>query len=69
MGGAGMMTIGEASELYRRFEVRELRSESQAIRMKLEKLNPVTQQEAYDELFVQLICIDGELYRRREMMT
>ena len=42
-----------------------LKHRSDALRMRLQKLNPTTD-EGYDELFAELVAIDGELRRLRQ---
>ena len=42
-----------------------LKHQSDALRMQLQKLNPTTD-EGYDELFAELVAIDGELRRLRQ---
>jgi DNA primase len=42
-----------------------LKHQSDTLRMQLQKLNPTTD-EGYDELFTQLVAIDGELRRLRQ---
>jgi DNA primase len=42
-----------------------LKQQSDTLRMQLQKLNPITD-EGYDELFAQLVEVDGELRRLRQ---
>ena len=42
-----------------------LKAKSDAMRMRLQKLNPTTDP-AYDELFSELVEVDGELRRLRQ---
>ena len=54
-----------ALSVWARLQELVLKRKSDALRMQLQKLNPTTD-EGYDELFTQLVTIDGELRRLRQ---
>ena len=54
-----------AHSVWSRLQELVLKRKSDALRMQLQKLNPTTD-EGYDELFAQLVTIDGELRRLRQ---
>jgi hypothetical protein len=54
-----------ARSVWSRLQELVLKRKSDALRMQLQKLNPTTD-EGYDELFAQLVTIDGELRRLRQ---
>jgi DNA primase len=54
-----------AEDVWARLQEFALKRKSSALRQQLQKLNPTTDPR-YDELFQQLIAIDGELRRLRE---
>ena len=54
-----------ARSVWSRLQELVLKRRSDALRMQLQKLNPTTDQ-GYDELFAQLVTIDGELRRLRQ---
>jgi hypothetical protein len=51
-----------ARSVWARLQEFMLKSKSDAIRMRLQKLNPVTDT-TYDDLFLELVGLDGELRR------
>ncbi len=51
-----------ARSVWARLQEFLLKSKSDAIRMRLQKLNPVTDT-TYDDLFLELVGLDGELRR------
>ncbi len=61
----GDLTPGYAEGVWARLQELLLRGRSDALRLRLQKLNP-TVDETYDELFAELIGIDGELRRLRD---
>ena len=48
--------------MWARLQEFRLKSKSDAIRMRLQKLNPITDT-TYDDLFLELVGLDGELRR------
>jgi DNA primase len=54
-----------ARSVWSRLRELVLKQQSDSLRMQLQKLNPTTD-EGYDELFAQLVAIDGELRRLRQ---
>ncbi|MDH5225101.1 MAG: DNA primase [Actinomycetota bacterium] len=56
-----------AISVWSRLQEFVLKHRSDALRMQLQKLNPTTD-EGYEELFAQLVSIDGELRRLRQGM-
>ncbi len=56
---------GYAQSVWSRLQEFWLKSTSDAIRMRLQKLNPVNDQPAYDDLFRELVGVDGDLRRLR----
>jgi DNA primase len=54
-----------ARSVWSRLQEFVLKHRSDALRMQLQKLNPTTD-EGYEELFAQLVAIDGELRRLRQ---
>jgi len=54
-----------ASSVWSRLQELVLKQKSDLLRMQLQKLNPTTD-EAYDELFAELVSIDGDLRRLRQ---
>ncbi|HVF09086.1 MAG TPA: DNA primase [Actinomycetota bacterium] len=54
-----------ARSVWSRLQELVLKRRSDTLRMQLQKLNPTTD-EGYDELFAQLVTIDGELRRLRQ---
>jgi hypothetical protein len=61
----GEVSATYAEDVWARLQEFALKRESAALRQTLQKLNPTTDPR-YDELFQQLIAIDGELRRLRE---
>jgi hypothetical protein len=61
----GEASAGYAEDVWARLQEFALKRESAALRLTLQKLNPTTDPR-YDELFQQLIAMDGELRRLRE---
>jgi DNA primase len=61
----GEVSSTYAEDVWARLQEFALKRESAALRQTLQKLNPTTDPR-YDELFQQLIAIDGELRRLRE---
>ena len=56
---------GYAESVWARLQEFVLKAKSDAMRMQLQKLNPTTDP-AYDELFSELVQVDGELRRLRQ---
>ncbi|HVD70290.1 MAG TPA: DNA primase [Actinomycetota bacterium] len=56
---------GYAASVWARLQEFVLKAKSDAMRMQLQKLNPTTDP-AYDELFGELVQVDGELRRLRQ---
>ena len=56
---------GYAQSVWSRLQEFWLKSTSDAMRMRLQKLNPVSDQPAYDDLFRELVAVDGDLRRLR----
>jgi hypothetical protein len=56
---------GYAASVWSRLQEFVLKAKSDAMRMQLQKLNPTTDP-AYDELFSELVQVDGELRRLRQ---
>ncbi len=56
---------GYAQSVWSRLEEFRLKSTSDAMRLRLQKLNPVSDQPAYDDLFRELVGVDGDLRRLR----
>ena len=54
-----------ALSVWSRLQEFVLKQKSDLLRMQLQKLNPTTD-ETYDELFAELVSIDGELRRLRQ---
>ena len=61
----GEASSAYAEDVWARLQEFALKRKSTALRQELQKLNPVTDTR-YDELFQQLIAIDGDLRRLRE---
>lgn len=61
----GEPTPEYADSVCARLDEFRLKEQSDALRLRLQKLNPTTD-ETYDELFVQLVAVDGELRRLRQ---
>jgi DNA primase len=61
----GERTPEYAESVWARLEEFHLKTQSDALRLRLQKLNPTTDQD-YDQMFVQLVAIDGELRRLRQ---
>jgi DNA primase len=61
----GDASLAYAQDVWARLQEFALKRESTALRQRLQKLNP-TVDPGYDELFQQLIAIDGELRRLRQ---
>jgi DNA primase len=61
----GEASSAYAEDVWARLQEFALRRESTALRQELQKLNPTTDPR-YEEMFQQLIAIDGELRRLRE---
>ena len=55
----------DASSVWSRLQEFVLKQKSDLLRMQLQKLNPTTD-ETYDELFAELVSIDGDLRRLRQ---
>ena len=60
----GEATMEYAEHVWTRLQEFLLKGRSDALRLRLQKLNPTTEQD-YDELFNELVTIDGELRRLR----
>ena len=54
-----------AQSVWSRLEEFRLKSTSDAMRLRLQKLNPFSDQPAYDDLFRELVGVDGDLRRLR----
>ena len=55
-----------AESVWSRLQEAVLKAKSDAMRLRLQKLNPTTDQ-GYDQLFIELVEIDGELRRLRQV--
>ncbi len=64
----GESSVSYAESVWKRLQEFDLKRKSAALRLRLQKLNPTTDP-TYDELFQQLIAIDGDLRRLRERGT
>jgi DNA primase len=62
----GDLTPGYVHAVWARLQGFVLKAHSDSMRAELQKLNPTTDTEAYDELFRRLVEVDGELRRLRE---
>jgi DNA primase len=61
----GEPTPEYAERVWARLEEFQLKGKSDALRMRLQKLNPTTDPE-YDDLFRELVSVDGDLRRLRQ---
>jgi len=61
----GEHTTDYAEGVWTRLQEFLLKSRSEALRLRLQKLNPTTDAD-YDELFRELVAVDGDLRRLRE---
>lgn len=61
----GEPTTEYAESVWARLEEFLLKSLSDALRLRLQKLNPTTD-DAYDDLFMELVVVDGDLRRLRQ---
>jgi DNA primase len=61
----GEGTMDYAESVWARLEEFLLKSRSDALRLRLQKLNP-TSDPGYDELFIELVAVDGDLRRLRQ---
>jgi DNA primase len=62
----GEPTLEYAHDVWARLQELALKRRSDAIRQRLQKLNPTTETEEYDRLFQDLIATDGELRRLKD---
>jgi DNA primase len=62
----GEPTLEYAHDVWARLQEFALKRRSDAIRQRLQKLNPTSETEEYDRLFQDLIATDGELRRLKE---
>ncbi|HZP89416.1 MAG TPA: DNA primase [Actinomycetota bacterium] len=62
----GEVTAEYAHDVWARLQEFALKRRSDAIRGRLQKLNPTTEADEYDRLFQDLIATDGELRRLKE---
>ena len=61
----GEGTMEYAESVWVRLEEFLLKSRSDALRLRLQKLNPTTD-DGYDDLFLELVAVDGDLRRLRQ---
>jgi DNA primase len=61
----GELTDEYAESVWSRLEEMRLKTLSDALRLRLQKLNPTTD-EGYDDLFMELVTVDGHLRRLRQ---
>ena len=61
----GEPTVEYASHVFARLQEFVLKAKSDELRIRLQKLNPQTEA-GYDELFHELVAVDGELRRIRQ---
>ena len=61
----GELTDEYAESVWSRLEEMRLKTLSDALRLRLQKLNPTTD-DGYDDLFMELVTVDGHLRRLRQ---
>jgi len=61
----GELTVEYAESVWARLEEMRLKTLSDALRLRLQKLNPTTD-DGYDDLFMELVSVDGNLRRLRQ---
>ena len=61
----GEPTPEYAEHVWARLEEFRLKAVSDALRLRLQKLNPTTDAD-YDQLFTELVTVDGDLRRLRQ---